>query len=136
MYVCNLLPLKDSEPHPSGGAARQVSYTLHKLGNEFRKKITIKNIAQELGVSPSYLSRIFKEEVGITPHDFLLSKRIERARRLLSDTNLDIYLIAIESGFSSQSHLTRYFSKQVGLPPSKYRKHVLKGRQAIDWVKD
>ena len=58
---------------------------------------------------------------GMTPHRYLLSRRIERARRLLAETNMSIAQIAYLCGFSSQAHLTIAFRRLVGHTPGGYR---------------
>lgn len=135
MYVLNYLGKKNVLLEKKGHPSHQVNYALKRLSLEVKNKIYVEDIAKELRVSPSYLSRKFKEEVGISPHDFLLSKRIKIAQKLLAETDLDIVSIADETGFSSQSHLTRYFSKYVELSPSKYRKYTKKGNISSEVAK-
>jgi len=104
-----------------------VTFTMQRLTHSLANKIRIEDIARELRVSPAYLTKRFKEEVGVTPHSFLLIKRIKRAQSLLAETSLDIASIAEESGFSHQSHLTRNFSKMVGMSPLKFRRRAQAG---------
>jgi AraC family transcriptional regulator len=79
-------------------------------------------LAAEAGLSPAYFSELFKRTIGLSPHRYLLRARIERAREALSLTNVDLASIALELGFSSQSHLTAVFRKQVGVTPAEYRR--------------
>lgn len=127
MYITDLLEIEETGYCSESGADRQVNYAVTKLTLRLNEKITIKDIADELGISHSYLSRVFKQKVGLPPHEFLLYKRLERAKMLLLNTQLSIERIAEEVGFHSHSHLTRYFSSYMGVPPLKYRKHMLGG---------
>ncbi|WP_408056533.1 helix-turn-helix domain-containing protein [Tardiphaga alba] len=66
----------------------------------------------------------FKKTTGLTPHQWIQSQRIERARNALANTSQPLAEIALECGFSDQSHFTRVFSKIVGSPPGNWRRHV------------
>src|SRR5690606_37834168 len=113
-----------------------ISYTLQRLNFGINTNIYMEDIARELRVSPSYLTKKFKEDVGIPPHQFLLMLRIRKAKQLLAETDIDIASIADECGFSHQGHLTRYFSKDVGMPPLKFRQHVRKEIANLDGAKN
>lgn len=105
-----------------------VSYALQRLDTAVGIKIHIEDIAHELNTSPSVLIRRFKQEMGITPLQYLMYKRINHAKKLLAETDLDVVSVATRCGFFSQSHLTRHFSKHFGVPPATYRKHVKTGK--------
>ena len=82
-------------------------------------------IAAEGGISPIYLARAFKAAVGQSPHQYVLGRRIERAKKLLRDSDLPIVEVALASGFSSQSHLSNWFLRSVGVSPAAYRRQGL-----------
>ena len=71
-------------------------------------------------MSPTYFSRLFKETTGITPHQYVIRCRIDRAKNLLQQGKLSIAEIAKEVGFVDQSHLHRHFKRLVGVTPKKY----------------
>lgn len=124
LYVLNYLgKLNDGLRSSSQSYSRDIEYMLKYLTARFKNRVLIEDIANTLGKDPAYLNRKFKSEVGIAPHQYLLQQRLKRARKLLSETDIDIATVAVETGFSDQSHLTRYFSKEVGLSPSKFRHH-------------
>ena len=79
-------------------------------------------IAAETRMSPYHFSRAFKQATGRTPHQFLIDRRVERARELLSNTEDSLASIAYAVGFSSQSHMTSTFSQRLGITPGQYRK--------------
>lgn len=65
---------------------------------------------------------MFREAYGASPHQYILAKRVERAKALLLATDLPIAEIALETGFSSQSHLTTAFGRFTGVPPAEFRR--------------
>jgi AraC family transcriptional regulator len=85
------------------------------------ERFTLRELALEAGVSPFHFVRIFKQKTGLTPHQYVMSRRVARAQRLLEDGELPIATIAAETGFASQSHLTELFRREVGVTPRAYR---------------
>lgn len=83
--------------------------------------IKLVDIAQIVGVSHYYFCHLFKQTFGITPHQYLIQKRIERAKILLKNRNLSIAEIAQRCGFTDQSHLTKQFKRLVGITPKAIR---------------
>lgn len=79
-------------------------------------------LAEEAGVSVYALPRAFRHHFGATPHQYVLARRMARARELLADTDLPICEVALETGFSSQSHLASSFKNHTGVTPNAYRK--------------
>lgn len=73
-------------------------------------------------LSPSHFARAFKVTFGITYGEYVLSRRLEHARLLLLTTDQPISQIALACGLSDQSHLTRLFSRQIGLTPGAWRR--------------
>lgn len=87
--------------------------------------LSLETLAAEVHISPLYLPRAFKTAIGHTTHQYVLQRRIERAKRLLSESDMPIAEIALCSGFSSQSHLSNWFLRFVGVSPATYRRHGL-----------
>jgi YesN/AraC family two-component response regulator len=88
-----------------------------KLGEE----ISLRNIADEIGINHQYLSALFKECTGKNFSKYVTEKRIQNAKRLLKDTNLKIYEIAEMSGYRSMKHFANVFRENVNCTPSEYR---------------
>jgi AraC-like DNA-binding protein len=86
------------------------------------KDPSISDIAKECGLSASHFARAFRQACGMPPHRWLLKRRIERAKELLLDGDLEIAQIALACGFTDQSHLTRAFSRSEGYSPGKWRR--------------
>ena len=88
-------------------------------------------LAERAGVSLAHFSRIFREATGVAPHRYVLSARLELARKLLTQSALPIARVADECGFSSQSHLTASFRAAHSTTPAQYRAHTRRSpRQA------
>lgn len=78
-------------------------------------------LATVVGLSPSHFARSFKRATGNTPHRFVLTRRLERARELLTTTALPLGDVAQATGFSSQSHFTALFRARHGATPARFR---------------
>jgi len=89
--------------------------------NHINERITIDDLAGYTNLSPSYLSRLFKKELGISISDYIRQKKIEKAQNLLKYSDFTLIEIANYLAFSSQSHFIQIFKKIVGLTPKKYR---------------
>ena len=70
-------------------------------------------------MSPYYFSRLFKQSTGLSPYQYIIQSRVDRAKRLL-DQGLAIADIAYSVGFASQSHLNRHFKRLVGVTPKAF----------------
>lgn len=98
-----------------------VKQALAYLHQHYAEPLSRQQIARAVGVSEGYLSKIFKQEMGISPWDALNRFRIQRARELLKTTDGNITEIAAQVGFDDPSYFGRVFQQQVGLSPKKYR---------------
>ena len=84
--------------------------------------LSLEAMAGQVDISPLYLARAFKSAVGQPPHRYVLTRRIERAKELLRNSQMPIVEVALISGFSSQSHLSHWFLRCVGVSPAAYRR--------------
>lgn len=85
------------------------------------KPLTLKEIASAIGLSPSYLSAVFKQIEGVGLKEYVISQRIEAAKNLLMYSDSDIGIIATYVGFCSQSHLGKMFRSHTGMTPLTFR---------------
>jgi AraC-like DNA-binding protein len=85
-------------------------------------RLSIEQLAAIAGLSAFHFARAFKQSQGMTPHSYLVHRRIERAQQLLSTTDTSLSEIALISGFADQSHFARHFRQRVGVPPSAFRR--------------
>lgn len=82
----------------------------------------VAELAEKIGLSESGFRERFKAEMGFSPHEYILNKRITQARRMLTETDFDITRVAIDLGFSSSQYFATVFRRQVGMSPGEYRK--------------
>ena len=95
---------------------------LHKLlDSHLEKKIDFALINKEIPYSQAYMVRLFKKHMGITPHEYILKRRLETAQLLLRHSTLSIKEIAERLFFSDQYHFSNYFKKCTGMSPSLFR---------------
>jgi AraC family transcriptional regulator len=86
--------------------------------------VSLKEVARECGLSASYFSRAFRRSMGVAPHSWLLQRRIEVAKEKLRERQLSVSQVALACGFADQSHLTRVFTRMVGVSPAAWRRAV------------
>jgi AraC-like DNA-binding protein len=94
---------------------------IRRIEEEPTEKLTLTDLSQEFGMSTAHLCRAFKQSTGVSPHAFLNSRRIECASNLLRTTSYSITQIALMCGYSSGSHLSTNFLRELGVPPAVYR---------------
>jgi AraC family transcriptional regulator len=89
--------------------------------------LSLDAMAAEVGLSSLYLIRAFKHAFGEPPHRYVVRRRIERAKDLLRTTDMPVAQVAFAVGFSSQSHLSDWFQRVVGVSPALYRRQCVRG---------
>ena len=89
--------------------------------SHIKERITVEDLADELGVSSGYLSRLFKKETGVSVSAYIRSQKIDMAKNLLRFSDYSMIEIANRLSFSSQSHFIQQFREVVGMTPKKYR---------------
>ncbi|NJP06445.1 MAG: AraC family transcriptional regulator [Chloroflexaceae bacterium] len=94
------------------------------LEQHYASNVVLDDLAQLAGLSSFHLLRVFRREVGLTPHAYLNQVRIRQACRLLA-RGLPVATVAAETGFVDQSHLARHFKRIVGVPPGHYRQNSI-----------
>lgn len=83
--------------------------------------LTLEEVARQVGVSPRHFARAFRQSVGLPPHQWLLRRRIDRARELLASGDSPLAEVAVRCGFADQSHFTSTFRRATGTTPGRYR---------------
>ncbi len=84
--------------------------------------LSVEDLARRLGLNRSYLSALFKKEMGLSPRDYAMSLRLEQAQKLILDTDLPLAEVAVRSGFESYSSFFRAFRNKLHIAPAVYRK--------------
>lgn len=105
-----------------GLSAAQERRAKEFLASQLEGDASIAAAAEACGLSRSYFIKSFKESTGKTPYRWLLELRLSRARNMLAKSSEAIAEIAIACGFADQSHLTRMFTREIGMPPSAWRR--------------
>ncbi|PSB05378.1 AraC family transcriptional regulator [filamentous cyanobacterium CCP2] len=90
------------------------------VNNHLHQDLKLNELAAIVQISPYHFLRLFKLRVGLTPHQYILQCRIDKAKSLLQHSHLSIAEIALRVGFCDQSHFTRYFKRVVGVTPMQF----------------
>jgi AraC family transcriptional regulator len=110
------------------GSERLTAYRLRQvtdyIDSQLSASITLADLVRIGGVSTFHFVRAFKNSVGITPYQFVLARRMARAKQLLAKSALDIADIATACGFTTAAHFSKAFVRSVGIPPSRYRRDL------------
>ncbi len=105
--------------HRLGKEQKAVEQARRYIDEGFAQGISLSQLAAHVSLSPYYLLRAFRSEVGMPPHAYLESVRIQHAQRLI-EAGKPLAEVAAEVGFSSQSHLTTRFKQIIGVTPGQY----------------
>lgn len=138
-YLCTKLPLFDPSGRVSGVAGilqpfghaghapeeyRRLTPALEYVVANYRRPLTVGDLARRAGLSPSQLQREFRRLFGMTVGDYVLRLRLLMARRRLRATTDAVGRIAADCGFYDQAHFTRAFKKHTGQTPLDYRRRA------------
>jgi transcriptional regulator GlxA family with amidase domain len=117
----NLLPAAPIPAARGGLPPRALRRVREYIASHLKESLTIRTLADNVGLSTCHFARAFKQSQGMSPHRYLLQCRVRRTQELLATTDLPLSEIALASGFSDQSHFARQFRQHVGVTPSTYR---------------
>jgi len=90
--------------------------------NYYREELSLHDVAQEIKISPAYLSRLLKSEVGISFVEYLTRCRVQQAMQLMGDSTIRMQEVAQRVGYSNQHYFSTIFKKVTGISPGEYRK--------------
>jgi transcriptional regulator of acetoin/glycerol metabolism len=117
--LLKLTPAPQAHGGLSAGALRRVREYVQLHLDE---SIDLSMLAAVAGLSMHHFAREFKQSAGVTPHHYLIQKRIERAQQMLAQTDLSLAEITYAVGFSDQGHLARHFRGFLGTTPREFRR--------------
>lgn len=116
--------LRQAKEHPN--VSTQIHDCCSYISMHVNEKISIRHLADRVGYTEYYFSRKFKSEMGCSVNDYIKKEKIEKAKLLLSSTQLSIQEISDELNFCSRSHFSDLFKKLTDMSPSDYREKNLK----------
>ena len=102
--------------------SKNVREALREIDTRYGENISLEEISRGLGLSAPYLSRLFKRELGVNFRDYLLDKRIEIARRMLTGTTEKVYAVAEAVGYPDQHYFSELFKRKTGFSPLEFRR--------------
>ena len=122
LSMLSYLPMPDGPVLSRGGLSPSMKNRICDFIEEhIGEKISLGDLSVLAGLSPNHFARAFQQSMGLPPHRYLLRRRLEHVEQMLRETQLPLSRIAVEVGFSDQSHLARHFRRLTGIPPSMAR---------------
>ena len=109
-----------TEPQNSVGN-HQCAAVRRYIDHHFKEPLTLDQLAEEAHMNKYYLSHAFKREYGVSPINYMISRRLEESKYLLAETDLSMSQIAQLLGFSSLSYFSQVFHRTQGIAPMEYR---------------
>lgn len=104
---------------------RKFRQVLEYIEANLDRNISLADIAGVAGLSVSHFKSLFRESAGVPAHQYLIRRRVERAKNLIAEDKMPISQVAFEAGFAHQSHLARHMRRLLGVSPKGLRKTLL-----------
>lgn len=115
--------LTSGDLNPEAGLSLPtIQKTFDYIEQNLHRRIVIDRLANTAGVGAAQFARLFKRATKVTLHQYIIRRRVEKARELLVETQMPIAEIAHECGFADQVHLTRFFGRIIGTSPASFRR--------------
>ena len=119
--ISSSLGIAPPRPPREGLAKWRLKRALEYIEARLAEAITLADMASVTGLTPMYFAAQFRVATGLRPHEYLLLRRIERAKILLATSDVPLVDVAFTVGFQTQSHFTAVFKRFVGIPPGAWR---------------
>lgn len=100
---------------------RRLQRVFSHIRENINRDLSVTELAQVVGMSQYYFSKLFKMSTGTTPHQYVMRQRVERAQEHLRESQMALAEVATQVGFETQSHFTSVFRRLVGATPKHYR---------------
>lgn len=112
----------DSERKFTGGlSGKKLRQVMDLIAGSYESDLSLADLAEVAGMSTFHFAREFKRATGTTPHQYLIKFRVDRAKAMLTESEMPLVEVSSRTGFSHQSHFTRLFRKLTGTTPQSYR---------------
>lgn len=118
-YSSHKMPAE--KQYVNGLTNKKLARVLDLIESDLSEDLSLSILANAAGLSEYHFLRMFKQSTGVTPHQYVISQRIERAKELLQRTDMTITEIAYLLGFSTPAHFTHHFRRKTGATPSELR---------------
>jgi len=107
---------------PAGGVAeKSLRRVLEYIQANLAGELHLQELAGVADLSTFHFAKLFKHSTGYSPHQYVLQRRLERAKALLRNPHISLSEVSLRAGFADQSHLSNVFRRFVGLTPAKFR---------------
>ncbi len=126
-----LIRLLRQRPNPAddgagqGRAERTVESVIAFVESHVREKLTSSDLAAHTGLSETHLNRVFRQQTGYAPMEYVRRYRVQQAKVFLADADLSVKEVAVRTGFDDAYHFSRVFRQIAGVPPTAYRDALL-----------
>jgi AraC family transcriptional regulator len=123
VYLVRRYSVRNSARHDYRGSmpTMRLNRTLEFINQNLARDVRLWELSQIAGMSPSYFCELFKVSTGLSPYQYILRCRIERAKQYLRDPKISLACAGAAAGFADQSHFTKVFRRIVGVTPMKFR---------------
>ena len=125
MDQCSSPPFHQSDQLISSDKNVMVQSLIDYMSYYYMEDLTLEYLSQIMHISPAYMSRIFKEETGFSPIQFLIQLRLQKAKELLSNPSVSIKQVAKAVGYEDAYYFSKLFKKHYDVPPSIYRDNMI-----------
>lgn len=123
--ICGLIFDSEDNNEEDTAGMRITSLAKEYIRKNFEQGLTLNSLAEYVGLSQCHFSRVFKQETGYSPYEYIILVRMNKAKHLLGTTNKTVKEIAFEVGYQSESNFCNAFTSKIGISPKKYRKYQL-----------
>jgi AraC family transcriptional regulator len=114
--------------HRGGLTPSSLRHVTEFIRSRIGEDVSLFEMAETVGLSVNHFSRLLRQSIGESPHQFVLQQRVQHAKELLSERDLRMIDVALACGFKTQQHFARVFRKIYGTSPTEYRQHKLNSK--------
>jgi AraC family transcriptional regulator len=107
-----------------GLSQKQIRQVTEYVSDRLQSNLSLSELAACIALSPYHFARLFKQTTGMTPHQYVICQRVERAKYLLRQRELSVLEVALCCGFAHQGHLSKHFKHLTGFTPTAFRDNL------------